>query len=218
MRTWPSDTIAPHSGRRRHDAEPEEGQAGERDHGVAHVEGEERHDRPDRVGHDVAEQRPARALAERPGGLDVLEGPLHEDQAPREPRVLRPPHDRHRHDGVEHALAERRGDGHGQEQRRERQEEVRDAHLDLLHLRAGVRGDAAVDRAEGGGEEHHDQARRQRHAGADEHAREHVAAERVRPEGVLRRGRLEPREHVHLAGRVRGQVGRQQGDDAPRRG
>ena len=104
-----------------------------------------------------------RPEAERLRRLDIFGAALPDHQAAREPREFRPPHDEHGDHGVARADAERRGDRHCEDDRREAEHEVGDAHQRLFREAARIGRDRAEQRAECAAEQDHDEAHRKRH-------------------------------------------------------
>ena len=77
------------------------------------------------------------------------------------------------------ARAQEGGERDGQDQERDRQQRVGEAHDRPVDPAARVAGEQPEGQAEGDGQRHRDQARPERRAGAEDDAREHVAADLV---------------------------------------
>ena len=125
------------------------------------------------------------AGAERPRGRDEHLLLLRHHLAAHEPRIARPPGQRDRDHHVDDAGPERRGDRHGEDQARNGQLEVGEAHQDLVGPAAEIAGDGADERAD----QRADHAPRRSPAssetrGAGDHQRQHVLAELVGAEQV----------------------------------
>ena len=87
-----------------------------------------------------------------------------------------------------------RGDHrHRQDDRREGEDEIADAHDRAVEQAGEVAGDRAEDGADRHRDDHEQQGEGDRHPGAEDHPAEHVAAETVGAEPVRRARRLEAR-------------------------
>src|SRR5581483_11189831 len=106
------------------------------------------------------------------------------------------------------ALAQQGGDRDGQQQRREREHGVHDAHDDAVGGAAEVAGDEAEREGHDQGQHHDDERGLEGDARAEDHPREQVAADVVGPEPVgRRRAGVEHREVLRrrVGGDLRGE-------------
>ena len=120
------------------------------------------------------------------------------------------------HNRLLDALAERSHDGDGEQDRRDGEHHVHDAHDDRVPFPALVAGDRAQNDAERQRDGHGRQADDEGNLGADEHAAEDVAALKVGAEPVLGRRALRGMREVLLVGIVGQHAGnelRHNGDD-----
>ncbi len=170
------------------------------------IERDEHDQRADGVRDDVAREDAGRLEADDDRGLHIFLRTLHEHETVREPREFRPPDDQHGDDGVGRADAERGRDGERQDDRREAQDEVGEAHDQLFAAPAHEGGGAAEERAEGRADDHHHEAGDERDAAAVEQARQHVASELVRAEPMGWRRRAQPKGHIDRVRRVGGEI------------
>ena len=114
---------------------------------------------------------------------------------------LRHEHDGQRDDGVDDAGAERAGDRDRQQHRGKGVEHVDGAHDRGVELAADIAGDEAERGADHEGEDHGQNADEQRQPPAIDQPRQHVAAELVGAERIVRRADMaEPADHRALIG------------------
>ncbi len=152
--------------------------------------------------------------AEQPRGLDVLGVTDRQHEPADDARVRRPGDDDDRERGVREPASEHRRDHHGEDDRREGEDEVRAAHEHPVRDAAEVARGRADDASDRHGEEDEDERDRDGHARAVDHAAEDVAAELVRPEVVVERRRQ--RRRKRLGQRIVGRDQRREdGDDEP---
>ena len=146
-------------------------------------------------------------------GLDVLVL-LHRQRG--RPHHARRPRDDRNGDGHHHVLhgrAQDRGDGERQDQQREGEQDVHHPLEEKVDLAAAVRADDAQEGAERAPRERGDEAHEERDARPVHDPAQHVAAELVGPEPVLRARTHELRAvvaHVGVVGRERV---REEGDE-----
>ena len=175
-----------------------------------------RHDDDERrqdVGDDVLQDDPAPHRAQRLHGLDVLVLLHRERGGPHDPRRSRDDRDGDGDHDVLHGRTEDRGNGQGQDQLREREENVHDALQEQIHPSTRVRADDTQQAADRAARERRREADEQGDARSIHHAAQHVAAELVGPEPVLRARPGELRRVVGLVRVVRRERSREQGDE-----
>ena len=142
--TWPSASIVPQSGLRRIiRAEAEEGETGRFEDGPADSEGR-RHDHGgNRVGQQMPDDQPPPCRADGPGGDDVVPLPLR-DQHPAVSRAT--PGNAGQRDGNHDrhvAGAEKGGHRNGQQETRQGEGHINQAHQQRLEPAAQVSGGGA---------------------------------------------------------------------------
>ncbi len=118
-------------------------------------------DRGDGVGEHVLCVDPPWGVADHAGGIDVLVLLHVDDLGPHDAGVLHPEHDGQRQDDVAERRAEHGGDGEGEDQLRDREEHVHDAHQNLVDAPASKTRQAADGDPDGDGDAHDDQGEAQ---------------------------------------------------------
>ena len=114
-----------------------------------------------------------------------------DDEAAHDAGVRRPGDDDDGEHGVAQPGPERGDHRHRQDDRREGEDEIADAHDRAVEQAGEVAGDRAEDGADRHRDDHEQQGEGDRHPGAEDHPAEHVAAETVGAEPVRRARRLE---------------------------
>ena len=157
---------------------------------------------------------PQRRVAEQAAGDHVVLSAEAEHDAARDSGVLRPRDDDRRDHRVEQRRAERCRHDHREDDRRERHEEVGDAHQGLVDPSAEVAGDGPDHGADDHRGDHEHEREREAHGRTRHQAREDVAAVAVGAEQGVDAQRLQTREHLRV-----GAVGHPplcgEGDDDP---
>ncbi len=125
----------------------------------------------------------------QPHGGDVIGIPDHHRLGAGDARVRRPGRERDGDAGILDARAEHGHEGQGQHEAREGQENIGDAHQDAVGPAAEIARDGADQEPDRADRDHDQQHNDERDARAMHDAREDVAAQRIRSEPVLRRGR-----------------------------
>ena len=109
-----------------------------------------------------------------------------------------------RDDHVVEAGAEDGDQGDGENDHREGPEEIDRARDETIDPAAVVAGDETEQTADDQGDRRRQKSHRERHAGADDHSAEEIAAERIGAHGMLQAGLLQHPEVV-----VVGMIGRE---------
>ena len=150
------------------------------------------------------------------GRRDVFQRALAEHQAARQAGEFRPPHHQHGDHRVARADAQRRGDRHRQDDRREAEHQVGGAHQDFLGPAARIGGDRADQRADRAADQHHGEADRQRGARAvdDAASTRRGRVRRCRANAPATVGARRPATFTRV-GRIGRDPGRQHGGQHP---
>jgi hypothetical protein len=148
-------------------------------------------DRRDAVGQDVNEYDAQPPGSHSSRGLHVRFLLERERLGLPQPYVARPPRQRQRDHRVHDPGAERADHRQGQEQRRDRQEDVGHSHDELADRATHVAGHDAQRHTDERGHQRDDEADLQRHPRAQDHARIDVVADLVGAEPVRGARRLQ---------------------------
>ena len=217
--TATAEHVAPLS-RRRLDAQAKEAQGRAVEDGARDAERGADDDGGHDVGQDVADDDLGVGVADDARGGDVVALLDGQDLAADDAGILRDGDQSDGHDGLVDALAERRHEGDGEQDRGHSEHDVHAAHDEGVDGAALVAGDGAERHADGERDGDGQQADGQRDLGAHEDAAEHVAALLVAAEDVRGAGLGERLREVLRVGVV-GQDGREQrrddGDDGEQR-
>ena len=195
---------------RRADAEVEIRDERFEDDGRSHQQGHRDDDRPDGVGQDVAEGDPVPTHAHRSCSVDEVRFPKGQERGAHESRDERPAQEAEDEDDrPDLALAEELRCHEDDEQERDGEEDVHDAHEEVVDLAAPEAGDRAHDDADEARDDHAPEAHREGDARSMDRHREHVATVAVGAEDVLRaRGsppiRVAPGNSIAWKGRMKG--------------
>src|SRR6185437_11747075 len=199
----PGQHVAP-VGRGRLHAQAEEAQAGQDDDRVGHRERALHDDRADRVGHDVAHDRPGAAAADDLDRLHVLPGAQAQRLTADQPGHAEPVEHRDDEDHDERARAEDHRQDDDDHDVRDREAGVDDAHQERVDRTADEPGEGSV---QGADEDRHDSGGDpdlQGGLAADHQPADLVIAEVVAAEQVLsaRRAQGLAQVRVYLIGVV----------------
>ena len=193
-------------GHRRLRAEAQEAQARRGENDARHVQRDADDHRGHAQRHDVAQDDPPRRRADQLHGGDVVGAPNGERLGARDPRIRRPRRDRDGEHRVLDAGTERCDEGERQDETREREEDVGDAHQRRVDEPSRITRDGTHDKPDGCGQDGHQNHDKQRDARAEDDARKDVAALVVGAEPVRGRRRQQARgAQVADVRRVRGQ-------------
>ena len=204
-------------GIRRLDPEPEERERGLDEDRVGHGERALDDQRREAVGQDDAGRDVDAASPQRPRGLDELLLADRQGVGARDAGEGRDEHDSDRHHGVLERWPE---DGHqrdGQQDRREGQQGVHEAHDEAVEPAADVPGQETQRDAHGGGDPHRDRADHERGARPVHDPAQDVAPQVVRAQPVAGGRREEAVDGMDLVGPIRRDPGGEdgeQGEDA----
>ena len=124
---------------------------------------------------------------------DELASAEGDDEAAHDAGIRRPGDDDDGEHGVAQPWPERGDHRHRQDDRREGEHEIADAHDRAVQQAGEVAGDRAEDGADRHRDDHEQQGEGDRHPGAEDHTAENVAAETVGAEPVRRARGLEAR-------------------------
>ena len=163
-------------------AQAEEGEGGFQGDGGGHLHRRDNDQRRQAVGQQVAEHNARSGQGQHLRGLDVFAAPLDHRRAAHGARVVSPLHGDQRDDDLAGALPEQGQQHQGDQNRREGELDVGNAHQHAIGTPAHVGGQHADHRADQQGDEGGRGAHQQRDAQAVEDAGEHVAALVIRTE------------------------------------
>ncbi len=190
--------------RRRLHAQADKAQARRLQNGGAHAQCGLNDDGAQAVGQNVAEDQ-----AEVGGAADFRRLHvfllLHREHAgPDDAGVIRNPRKGHGENQIANPRAQYGGNGDGQDQRRNGEDNIHEAHEHIVHAAAEKARHGADDGAEDHGEDRCEKADKERNPRPVNHIGKNIPAEIIRAEEVLARGRLEAIGEILFVGHLGG--------------
>ena len=186
-------------------AQPEETQRRFRQDRAGHTKRGLHQERGERGRQHVTRQDAERAGAKRPGRGDVFELARPQHLPAHQARVTNPADHGECENDVDEAGSQHRDERDREQHARKRHQDIHDAADDLIDVAAVIPRDRTDGHTDDRGHAHHNEADDQRHAGAQQHAGENVAAQFIQAEPMSPGWPLQAVRQV-----LRGRIPRQQ--------